>query len=239
LARLIDFNVMMDHPVYPEESTPDTILRVLAEDRVERAVIGNARPLASLDFDTANGVTADLVSRHREKVTGLALVNPQNAEQVNRALNLGLKGIKLYPNFIWIRYGPLVEPAVQNVVRRNGIIHFSVSPERVGNMRFCAEVCAHFPEARVIMGQIWNPWSWNPATILAKRYDNLLLEIGCVVPRLLEDALKVLGPSRFIVGSGLPYSRPAAVMDLLKRLQLSEDEIEQIAFVNAARILKE
>lgn len=238
MARLIDINVTLDHPLYPNDSTADAIVRMLDSDGVDGAVVTNLRPLADLEFDRANEQTAKLVRKLPRRLTGFGIINPLKSEHVDNAIsNLGLKGIRLSPNFMWIEYSERVECVVERAVKLGATIHVSVTPERPSNMKTCAEIAERFQDAKVIIGQIWTPYTWNETIVLARHYDNIYLEVGFTMTKIVEDAVESVGASKLLFGSGMPLMRPRAAANIVNSAAISDEDKDLILFKNASRVV--
>lgn len=235
---IIDMNVALDHPVYPVDSTPESLISIIDRDGVDKAVVSSWRPLSNFQFGKGNDATAEAVRKYPERFIGFATINPFKAEETERVIrDLKLRGIRLTPNYFWYYPGEEVNSVVRRASEAKLPIHISVTPERPTNFRQCAEFAEAFPNTTIIVGQIWIPYFWSALTVLAKKYDNIILEVGPTFTKAVEEAVKTLGAQRIVFGSGAPVTRPYAVISHIKGLDISEDEKNLILGGNAAKIL--
>lgn len=236
--KLIDVNVMLNHPIYQKDSTPEAITKTIDSDGVSAAVVSSLKPLASLDFDAGNKAASDFVKKFPKKLYGFAIVNPIKLKQLETAIQyLPFKGVRLSPNFMWIEYSEAMVPLIELAVKQNMAIHVSVTPERPSNMKMCAEIAERFPNSPVIMAQIWTPYTWVEASALAKGYKNIFLEVGFATTRTIEDAVEIVGASKLIFGSGYPNMRPKAAVEIVRLASISESDRELIFWKNASNLL--
>ena len=238
MLRLIDINVMLNHPVYQKDSTPDAIAKIIDADGVNAAIVSSLKPLASLDFDAGNKAVSELVKNHPKKLFGFAIVNPIKLNQLETAMELlPFKGVRLSPNFMWIEYSEAMVPLIEFAAKQKMAVHVSVTPERPSNMKMCAEIAERFPNTPVIMGQIWTPYTWVEASALSRGYKNIFLEVGFATTKSIEDAVEVAGASKLIFGSGFPNMRPKAAVEIVKLASISEGDKELIFWKNASSLL--
>jgi predicted TIM-barrel fold metal-dependent hydrolase len=113
----------------------------------------------------------------------------------------------------------------------------AVTPERPTNFCQVAELAEANPTLPVIMGQLWIPYFWPAATVLAVKYPNVYLELGMTCTKMLEDALAKIGPEKVLFGSGAPVQRPFAVIQHVRGLGLSRADQDLILGGNAERLL--
>jgi uncharacterized protein len=237
-VKLIDINVMLNHPVYEKDSTPEAITKTIDSDGVSAAVVSSLKPLASLDFDAGNKAASEFVKKFPKKLYGFAIVNPIKINQLEAAIQyLPFKGVRLSPNFMWIEYSEAMVPLIELAAKQKMAIHVSVTPERPSNMKMCAEIAERFPNTPVIMGQIWTPYTWVETSVLARGFKNIYLEVGFATTKTIEDAVEVAGASKLVFGSGFPNMRPKAAVEIVKLASISESERELIFWKNASSLL--
>ncbi len=196
----------------------------------------------------ANDHLAHLISRHRDRLIGLAVVNPNQAgapAEVRRGIELGLTGVKMVPSG-WYPFDEQVQPtfAVAAELKLPLLFHSGIFIDgRSG--RFCRptffEALRDHPGVRVALAHLG--WPWTDEAIAVGLIDKINgvadesavfrfdLSFGPPPPYRLEvlrRALDVLGPGLLQFGSDcfLPCSgaeiaeRRGWLVDLLDSLQL-------------------
>jgi uncharacterized protein len=127
-----------------------------------------------------NAATATFVRAHPEKLVGFMSVHPEEGDVVAEiercATDLGLKGIKLGPNYQG--FDPLGREArlVYETAQRLGLpilFHQGTSPMRTAPIRYAHplvmdEVAMAFPELRVVMAHLGHPWHADTIAVIRK-----------------------------------------------------------------------
>jgi predicted TIM-barrel fold metal-dependent hydrolase len=238
---IVDTNVALDHPVYSSLSQPDNVKKLLERDGVDRAVVSSWRPLSTSQFEAGNEFTAAAVRKYPNDFIGFALINPFKPEMTKFALEkLNLRGIRLMPNYFWYYpdYPPgKMETVLSQVAKSKVPVNISVTPERPTNFRQVDEFSDRYPDVRFIIGQIWIPYFWPTLTTIAKKHDNVLMEVGPTTTRAILDTISLIGSDRLLLGSGTPVTESWAVIQHIKGLPIDDKDKQNILGLNAERLL--
>ena len=127
-----------------------------------------------------NADTAAFVRAHPEKLIGFMSVHPEEGDvvaEIERCVaDLGLKGIKLGPNYQG--FDPLCREArlVYETAQRLGLpilFHQGTSPMRSAPIRYAHplvmdEVAMAFPELRIVMAHLGHPWHADTIAVIRK-----------------------------------------------------------------------
>src|SRR5258708_750125 len=127
-----------------------------------------------------NAQTATFVRAYPEKLVGFMSVHPEEGDvvaEIERCVaDLGLKGIKLGPNYQ--RFDPLRRDArlVYETAQRQGIpilFHQGTSPMRTAPIRYAHplvidEVAMSFPALRIVMAHMRHPWHADTIAVIRK-----------------------------------------------------------------------
>ncbi|HET9642113.1 MAG TPA: amidohydrolase family protein [Burkholderiaceae bacterium] len=207
-------------------------------------------------LDRANDHLARLVRGHEDRLVGFAVLNPAlpgAAEGLKRALDAGLKGVKMVPSG-WYPYDDIVQPffAACAAARLPLLFHSGIFIDgRSG--RFCRptffEALREHPGVRVTLAHL--SWPWTDEAIAVGLIDRIHgiapesamfrfdLSFGPPPPYRLEVlrmALEVLGPGCLQYGSDcfFPCSgahiaeRKGWLEDLLSELEVDDDARDRI-----------
>ena len=178
--------------------------------------------------------------------TGLGTLHPdsEQLEQDFRELvSLGLKGVKLHPDFqrfaadadSAMRVYQLCADAGLPVLVHTGDPRFDFSnPNRVVN------VLRAFPKLRFV-GAHFGGWSvWDEAVRLLSPFDNILVDTSSSFYTLGRDRgrdlIRQWGAGRVMFGTDYPMWNPRPDIDLLLDMGLSDDEYRRVFWDNAAGI---
>jgi predicted TIM-barrel fold metal-dependent hydrolase len=141
-----------------------------------------------------NDATAAFVRKHPDRLIGFLTVHPRQPdvlEEIERAVgDLGLKGIKLGPNYQ--NFDPLGEDAFR-VFRRAEelglpiLFHQGTSPVRHADLdyahpRHMDRIATRFPELRVIMAHMGHPW-WIDTITVIRKHPNVWADISALFYR--------------------------------------------------------
>jgi predicted TIM-barrel fold metal-dependent hydrolase len=182
-----------------------------------------------------NDMTAELVKKYPEKLIGFLSVHPEQRDalgEVERCVfDLGMKGIKLAPNYQ--RFDPTATDAVRVYEMANKlglpiIFHQGTSPVRNAPLRYghplvMDEIATRFPELRIIMAHMGHPWFEDTITVLRK-HPNVYADISGLFyrPWSFYNCLRLATEwgvlHKLLFGSDFPVSTPRETMESLVRV---------------------
>lgn len=141
-----------------------------------------------------NDDTAAFVRKHPDRLIGFLTVHPRQLDvhaEIERAVgDLGLKGIKLGPNYQ--NFDPLGEDAFR-VYRRAQelglpvLFHQGTSPVRHADLDFAHprhmdRIATAFPDLKVIMAHMGHPW-WIDTITVIRKHPNVYADISALFYR--------------------------------------------------------
>ena len=198
----------------------------------------------SRDFDalvTGEGNTVYFGSVHPE--------TPDAEDEVRRLFELGLKGIKIHPDYqhtelIHSSYEPIFHEA-----QRLGLVVVThagwdpLSPEHVhATPEMAASVLGNFPRLKLVLAHFGGMYRYDEVEqTLAGKYDNLYLDTACsaglISPKQASRITKRHGAHRVLFGSDFPWHTMRRERDFVLSLDLSQEETERILYRNAEDLL--
>ena len=183
-----------DRPVRLTNTVDDYLEAMAPVDRT--FVFGIARSPegagAMPDLDVpgnVNDAAAAIASRQPDKVIGFMSVHPDDPsvldEMERSAHDLGLRGVKLGPNYQ--SFDPLGEAArrVYDYAQRSElpiVFHQGTSPFRDAPLRYAHplvmdEVAAAFPDLRIVMAHMGHPWHADCIAVIRK-HPNVYADVS-------------------------------------------------------------
>ena len=87
------------HPIHEYDQEPEELLAVMDRFGVDECFL---MPFPSMRVREVNDMIAKAVDAHPDRFAGFACIDPSaedNVEEVNRAVDIGLKGIMVDPEF--------------------------------------------------------------------------------------------------------------------------------------------
>jgi predicted TIM-barrel fold metal-dependent hydrolase len=177
-----------------------------------------------------NTDTATFVRAHPDKLVGFMSVHPDEGDvvaEIERCVaDLGLKGIKLGPNYQ--DFDPLSSAArlVYETAQRLGLpilFHQGTSPMRTAPIRYAHplvmdEVAITFPELRIVMAHMGHPWHGDTIAVIRK-HPHVYADISANFyrPWQLYHGLRLATEwnviDKLIFGSDYPVATPQETLD--------------------------
>ncbi|MCR5293596.1 MAG: amidohydrolase family protein [Lachnospiraceae bacterium] len=189
---------------------------------------------------------AQSVEASKGAFTGLGALHPDSEDlegDFQYLLALGLKGVKLHPDFQKFeadspracRIYELCEENEVPVLVHTGDFRYNYSnPERI------ARVLRDFPRLTLI-GAHLGGWSvWDRALSALPDFPNIRVDTSSSFPWLseekAEEIIRAFGPERVLFGTDYPMWDPRKDLEYFDRLSFTEDEREMIFWRNCADI---
>lgn len=241
---IIDAHTHVDESVvFGWIDPPETILELMAEAGIDRAVIMTYADVPGLNPDAVQYI-ADVVKRFPDKFYGFARLNPigPDVEKIleEAILDLGLKGLKLHTESITTH--PHADATVRLVHKaaslgapvlfHSGDEYLSL-PLQIGVL---AEQC---PEATIILAHTGGYYHYEDAINLAARYENVYIDTSAIpYPEKIKEAVARVGAEKLLFGSDGPGCNPKLELVKIGGIGLSEKESRLIQEENILRILE-
>lgn len=234
-------------PTY-SNGTVDDCRRVLKECGIDYGVV---LPIATKPSQqiTINNWAKEI---YKDNLICFGTVHPDNVnyvEELDRIKELGLKGIKLHPDYqgffifedrllpFWQRCAELELPVV---------IHMGfdpVSPEVHHAMpQDLAYIHSRVPNVNIIAAHMGGINAWEAAYHYLCGDRHIWLDTaftdGNLSAELMKKMIEKHGADRVLFASDLPWHSPDMEDKMIESLGLSEEETEKIYWKNAAELLK-
>lgn len=222
---------------------PETILRLMDEAGIERAVImtyrdapqpGGADPLAYI---------ADACARY-PRLIGYARMSPRHGEVAVRELergfrDLGMKGLKLHPvSYVMHPTSPATLDLLRVAAKWHAPTLFHCGDEEFSLPFQIAQAAALVPEAKIILGHMGGYFHVEDAIAAAKEYPNLILETSAMpYPSMIARAVNEIGAERVLFASDGPGCDPSIEVAKVRAAGLSADQERLLFAENIERLL--
>jgi hypothetical protein len=220
---------------------------------VDKVIVFGLRAFHSGLF-TPNEYIAEYANAHPEKVIGFAGVDPavdNVCETLDRAMELGLRGVKLGP--IYQNIHP-TDPRMLEVYafcQRQGLpvmIHQGTTFPRTAPLKYALpllleDVAIAFPDLKMVIAHLGHPWI-EDTIVLIRKQPNLYSDISALHYRPWQFynaliAAKEYGVlDKLLFGSDYPFTTPEASLEGLRTInrlvegtslpRLAAEEIERI-----------
>ena len=195
-----------------------------------------------------NEFIAESVNAHPDLFTGFGTLHPDSTDiqgDFDHLMELGLKGVKLHPDFQ--RFAMDEERAfkIGEVVSDAGVpmlVHCGDFRYNYSNPAQIKPFLERFPDITFI-GAHFAGWSmWEEATRELSGYENLYVDLSsslyALTPETARDLIHAYGADRVLWGTDYPMWEAVSEMEYFNKIDLTDSERQQILYDNAAKILK-
>jgi uncharacterized protein len=193
-----------------------------------------ARDRTRLDRALNDNVAA-FVAAAPERRIGFLSVHPEVSgaeDEVERCrTELGLKGIKLGPNYQI--FDPLAPPALRiyELAERHNLpilFHQGASPVREAPLKYAHpllmdEIATRFPELRIVMAHLGHPWQ-RETIVTIRKHPHVYADISATFyrPWSFYEGLRLATEwgalDKLLFGSDFPIATPAETIEGLRRV---------------------
>ena len=215
--------------------TPEQVIQLMDEYNVEKSCL----------FYWDNELVRAAVKKYPRRFAGYVWPNPNERNSrslVRRALSeWGFRGIKLHPLIhAFLPNSDIVYPIMDEARRARCpvLIHsghppFSL-PWSIG------ELAENYRDVTIVMLHMGHGHGVyiEAAINTARRYDNIYLETsGMPMHTKVREALEILGDTRVMYGSDVPFHDPAVEIARVSASALSSEKLRRVFYENASEIL--
>ncbi len=201
-----------------------------------------------------NDEVAAFVAEHPGRLLGLASVDLSRPMTAVRQLrhcvrDRGFRGLRIVP-WLWglppddRRYYPLYAECIELdvpfclQVGHTGPLLSSAPGRPIPHLE---NVAPEFPELRIVAGHIGAPWTQEVIS-LATKFPNLYIDTSAYKPKRFPpdfaEFLRGRGAKKVMFGSNYPMLTPAACLEGLDALGLSDEDLQLYLHGNARRVFK-
>ena len=237
-----------DLPMQNKGFTED-LLAAEKEAGVSKVLVSSAAT-APMQVTAVNSFISKEVSEHPDDFIGFGTLHPYYYDipnEVKRMKELGLKGVKLHPDF---QKFAIDDPAAFNMYdccQEAGLpILFHTGDKRYAfsNPRRVMTVLKNFPKLKVICAHLGGYSEWREAQKVEGYLGNPNVYIDTSSSIQMMDkrtALKIIRKhdiNNVFWGSDYPMWNPKTELENFMKIRLTDDEREKILSLNAINFLK-
>ena len=192
-----------------------------------------------------NNFIAQAVFDSEGRFTGLGTLHPdsENMEaDVNEIISLGLKGVKLHPDIQRVRLDDDRMHKMYELCRGRlpMLIHTGDYRYDYSNPNRMIPILEKYPDLTVI-GAHFGGWSiWEDATERFLKYDNFLVDCSsslyAMTPEKAKELILAYGTERVLFGTDYPLWTPESEIERFMKVELTEEQREDILYNNAAKL---
>jgi len=226
------------------DGSVSTLLKLADKHAIDRFVV---HPVATdpSQVQAINDYTAKMVALYPDRFIGFSTVLPDFpdiAGEIERAQSLGLKGIKLHPDFQRFHIDDPKAYAIYEAAEGRLPVLF-----HTGDFRYefskpvrLARVLDRFPKLQVVGAHFggWSEWD-DAARELSGRgiYVDTSSSLYALPPEHARKLIDCFGADHVLFGSDYPMWDPGDELERISKIKLTPDELEKVMHRNAERLL--
>lgn len=181
--------------------------------------------------------------KYPRKIVPFVTVDPWDGEKAVQALKrfiaMGAKGLKLHPLTQGLpAHSELYYPLIEIAEKERILITFHTGTPIYSQPLQILEVARTYSRAIFILAHLGLGMLWYDAIRAAKKADNIYVDTaGQRFIPVLRLAVKELGSEKILYGSDAPFLSPEVEMLKILRCNFSKEDLNNILYYNAARLL--
>ena len=229
------------------DGTKSGLLSLMADSGVDISI---ALPIATKPTQT-DSINTFAASATDENILSFATLHPQNEDTDKILENIkesGFKGIKLHPEF---QETYVDSPEIINILKKTEELelytvfhtgHDIGLPPPVHSMPIRFERVLEYVSGEFIIAAHlggWRAWDDVEKYLVGTpiRFDTAFIK-NFIPHEQAKRIIKNHGSEKILFGSDAPWENPKDTLEFLLSLELNENEIENITYKNAEKILK-
>lgn len=227
------------------DGTVKTLLSLGDQYHIEQFLVHSVATTPE-QVESINNFIGGVTRMYPGRFIGFATLHPEykNIEkEIDRAISLGLKGIKIHPDFqrFYIdskgamKLYEILEGRLPLLVHTGDFRYEYSKPARLAN------VLDKFTKLDVIAAHFggWSEWD-SASKILAGRrvYVDTSSSLYTVTLEKARELIDLFGVDNVLFGSDYPMWDPGSEIETLKKLELNDEDYEKIMHLNIEKLLK-
>ena len=214
----------------------DELLKKMDADGVDKSIVFNMVEVIDNDF------VAKAMHSHPDRLVGFAVINPwipDPVAELNRSLDLGLKGLKLHPTLHGydISSHALMDPLLEVCSERQIPVVGHGGDDVFATPLGYEELARTFPDVNFIIAHMGAVFLSEQARRAAKRRTNVFLGTEGALMGDLAHAAQEVGCDKVVMGSDGPLQSARLEIDKV-RMAVPDSECQQLILgENWARLL--
>ncbi len=195
--------------------------------------------------ESINNYISNVINKYEGRFIGFATLHPDYKDirkEIDRAISLGLKGIKLHPDFQRFHIDSkdamelyeILEGHLPLLIHTGDFRYEYSKPERL------ARVLDRFPRLQIIAAHFggWSEWE-SASEILAGKnvYVDTSSSLYALSPEKARSIIERFGVDHVLFGSDYPMWNPGEEIQRVKALELDEADYEKIMHLNIEKLL--
>lgn len=235
-------------PAEPCVGDVSTLLRVGKKQGIDRFVVHSVATGAS-QVHSINAFIARSVQEAEGLFIGLGTLFPESPDtekDFENLRSLGLRGVKIHPDIQKFDADCPWAMGVYEMCESEGVpicVHTGDFRYDYSNPPRVARVLRRFPNLKFI-GAHFGGWSvWDEAAAELADFPNLIVDTSSsfywMTPERAKEIIRAYGSERVMFGTDYPMWSRRPELEYLRRLDISQEEKEDICWRTCSRLFEE
>ncbi len=226
------------------DGTVSTLLKEAQIAGIDHCIVQSVATTPK-QVSSINNFIADVVSQSDGKFTGLGTLHPDSEDvkaDVEEIISLGLKGVKLHPDIQKFKIDDYRMLKIYELCegRLPLLIHTGDHRYDFSNPNRMMPILDIYQNLTVI-GAHFGGWSvWEEATKQLCKYENFYVDCSsslyAITPEKAKELMLAYGMDRVLFGTDYPMWKPEEEVQRFMKIDLTEQEREDILCNNAAKL---
>lgn len=223
----------------------EELLSAMQSGGIDRALVHSVA-MSSTQPAIINDFITSQVNAHPDKLVGFATLHPDMAapgEELERALNMGLKGVKIHSDMQQVALTDPRMDAIYDACQQMNcpmLLHMGDSRYHYDNPAQVPQVLRRFPRLTLICAHMGGYTEWDAACEHLLK-ENVFVDTSstyfAVGAQRWQQLVRAFGANRVLWGSDYPMWDPGEEKRLFESLDLTSSEREKIFYRNAESLL--
>lgn len=212
------------------------------EGGVEKFVIHSSALKAS-QVEDVNNTTASYID---ENIAGFGTLHPDYKDyekEIDRIISLGLKGIKLHPDFQFFNIDDKRMYPSYEIIEAKGLpvlFHMGDVKYDYSAATRLLKVMKDFPKLKIIAAHLGGHMKWDESEKYLVGKD-IYMDCSSTDRKLSHERIKKIirnhGADRVLFGTDYPIERHKEALDKFMKLGLTDEENKKILYDNAFELI--
>jgi predicted TIM-barrel fold metal-dependent hydrolase len=227
------------------DGTAGTLLREGEKAGVDRYLVHSVATKPE-QVDSITDFIAESVRNHPDKFIGFAAMHQDYQDKaglVDRAVKLGLKGVKIHPDFQEVTLTDKRLWELFEIIegRLPILIHTGDYRYKWSNPGYVVKILDRFPKLDLIGAHFggWSEWDEAEKLLAGRRmWVDTSSSFYAMTPKRAGELIRSFGAEHVLFGSDYPMWSPESELEFFNRIPLTETEREMILHGNIEKLLK-
>lgn len=227
------------------DGTVQTLLSVGERAGIDKQVIHSVATLPG-QVESINAFIAATANEYPERFVGFATLHPNCNDiekQVDRAISMGLKGIKLHPDFQeFFLDSPSAMAMYEHIQGRLPLlIHTGDYRTEYSKPSRLLSVLRAFPAMDVIAAHLggWSEWGDSARELAAEGlFVDTCSSLAFMTPERARELINIFGVDHVFFGSDYPMWDAGEELTLLRKALCVEEDLQKVLGLNFAQFME-